>query len=234
MTISTAALRSLQALLGLSSAVLFAACAFGHGVAEGDASFLQSKQGLQFWPYVYLGAKHMVTGYDHLLFLGGVIFFVSKIRDVGIYVTLFAIGHSLTLIAGVWLNIGANAYLVDALIGFSVVYKAFDNLGGCERLGLNIRPEPMIFVFGLAHGFGLATKLQELALDPNGLVGNLLAFNLGVEVGQLLALLAMVLGLVMWRRHRHFTRHAIFANIVVMAAGFLLTGYQLSGYFLTD
>ncbi len=214
--------------------MLFAACAFGHGVAEGDASFLQSKQGLQFWPYVYLGAKHMVTGYDHLLFLGGVIFFVSKIRDVGIYVTLFAIGHSLTLIAGVWLNIGANAYLVDALIGFSVVYKAFDNLGGCERLGLNIRPEPMIFVFGLAHGFGLATKLQELALDPNGLVGNLLAFNLGVEVGQLLALLAMVLGLVMWRRHRRFTRHAIFANIVVMAAGFLLTGYQLSGYFLTD
>jgi len=209
MTISTAALRSLQALLGLSSAVLFAAYAFGHGVAEGDASFLQSKQGLQFWPYLYLGAKHMVTGYDHLLFLGGVIFFVSKIRDVGIYVTLFAVGHSLTLIAGVWLNIGANAYLVDALIGFSVVYKAFDNLGGCERLGLNIRPEPMIFVFGLAHGFGLATKLQELALDPNGLVGNLLAFNLGVEVGQLLALLAMVLGLVMWRRHRHFTRHAI-------------------------
>ena len=205
--------------------------AHAHGISESSRAAM-AEGGLL--DYVWLGAEHMVTGYDHLLFLGGVIFFVSQIRDVGIYVTLFAVGHSLTLIAGVWLNIAANAYLVDALIGFSVVYKAFDNLGGCQRLGLNISPQPMVFVFGLAHGFGLATKLQELALDPNGLVGNLLAFNLGVEVGQLLALLAMVLGLVMWRRHRHFTRHAIFANIVVMAAGFLLTGYQLSGYFLTD
>ena len=234
MLTSTTVLRSFQTLLGLGVAVLLVSYAFGHGVAEGDASFLQSKQGLQFWPYAYLGAKHMVTGYDHLLFLGGVIFFVSQIRDVGIYVTLFAIGHSLTLIAGVWLNIEANIYLVDALIGFSVVYKAFDNLGGCERLGLHIKPQPMVFVFGLAHGFGLATKLQELALDQDGLLGNLLAFNLGVEVGQLVALLAMVLGLIIWRRHRYFTRQAIIANIAIMAAGFLLTGYQLSGYFLTD
>ncbi len=233
MLTSTAPFRTFQTLFGLSMTLLFASYAFGHGVAEGDASFLQSKQGLQFWPYAYLGAKHMLTGYDHLLFLGGVIFFVSQIRDVGIYVTLFAIGHSLTLIAGVWFNIEANIYLVDALIGFSVVYKAFDNLGGCQRLGLTIKPQPMVFAFGLAHGFGLATKLQELALDQEGLLGNLLAFNLGVEVGQLLALLAMVLGLIIWRRHRYFTRQAIIANIVIMAAGFLLTGYQLSGYFLT-
>jgi hypothetical protein len=225
-------IRSLQVLLWLATAAIFSAYAFGHGVAEGDANFLQSKQGLQFWPYFYLGAKHMVTGYDHLLFLGGVIFFVSRLRDVGIYVTLFAIGHSLTLITGVWLNITANAYLVDAVIGFSVVYKAFDNLGGCNRLGLNIKPEPMVFVFGLVHGFGLATKLQELALDPDGLLGNLIAFNIGVEAGQFLALLIMVLGLLFWRRTKQFKRQAIIANIVVMVAGFLLIGYQLSGYFL--
>ena len=225
-------LRSLQVLLWLAAAAMFSAYAFGHGVAEGDANFLQSKQGLQFWPYFYLGAKHMVTGYDHLLFLGGVIFFVSRLRDVGIYVTLFAVGHSLTLITGVWLNIAANAYLVDAVIGFSVVYKAFDNLGGCSRLGLNIKPEPMVFVFGLVHGFGLATKLQELVLDPDGLLGNLVAFNIGVEAGQFLALLIMVLGLLFWRRTKQFERQAIIANIVVMVAGFLLIGYQLSGYFL--
>ena len=225
-------LRSLQVLLWLAAAAMFSAYAFGHGVAEGDANFLQSKQGLQFWPYFYLGAKHMVTGYDHLLFLGGVIFFVSRLRDVGIYVTLFAVGHSLTLITGVWLNIAANAYLVDAVIGFSVVYKAFDNLGGCSRLGLNIKPEPMVFVFGLVHGFGLATKLQELALDSDGLLGNLIAFNIGVEAGQFLALLIMVLGLLFWRRTKQFERQAIIANIVVMVAGFLLIGYQLSGYFL--
>ena len=127
----------------------------------------------------------MVTGYDHLLFLAGVIFFVYRLTDVALYVTLFAIGHSFTLILGVWLNIGANAYLVDALIGFSVVYKAFDNLGGCRQLGFDIPVRPMVLTFGLVHGFGLATKLQELSLDQDSLVGNLLAFNLGVEVGQL-------------------------------------------------
>ena len=200
----------MQILLWSTLGLLITSFAFAHGVAEGDANFLQSKEGLQFWPYFYLGAKHMVTGYDHLLF----------------------IGHSLTLITGVWLNIAANAYLVDAVIGFSVVYKAFDNLGGCSRLGLNIPPEPMVFVFGLIHGFGLATKLQELALDPNGLIGNLLAFNIGVEVGQLLALLFMLLGLVVWRRSRRFTQQAIFANIAIMLAGLLLIGYQLSGYYL--
>ena len=225
-------LRPMQILLWSTLGLLITSFAFAHGVAEGDANFLQSKEGLQFWPYFYLGAKHMVTGYDHLLFLGGVIFFVSRLRDVGIYVSLFAIGHSLTLITGVWLNITANAYLVDAVIGFSVVYKAFDNLGGCSRLGLNIPPEPMVFLFGLIHGFGLATKLQELALDPNGLIGNLLAFNIGVEVGQLLALLFMLLGLVVWRRSRRFTQQAIFANIAIMLAGLLLIGYQLSGYYL--
>ena len=226
----------LRSLLVIAATVFLLFCSvlvFAHGVAEGDANFLQNQQGLQFWPYFYLGAKHMVTGYDHLLFLAGVIFFVYRLRDVGIYVTLFAIGHSLTLIFGVWLNIGANAYLVDALIGFSVVYKAFDNLGGCQRLGLNIAPRPMVLAFGLAHGFGLATKLQELSLDEDSLVGNLLAFNLGVEVGQFCALLAMVLGLIIWRRSRYFTAQAIAANIAIMAAGFLLIGFQLSGYFLS-
>ena len=211
---------------------LSAGAAAAHNVTEGDAGYIQEIWGVNIIPFMYLGAKHMVTGYDHLLFLGGVIFFVSRLRDVGIYVTLFAVGHSLTLITGVWLNIAANAYLVDAVIGFSVVYKAFDNLGGCSRLGLNIKPEPMVFVFGLVHGFGLATKLQELALDPDGLLGNLVAFNIGVEAGQFLALLIMVLGLLFWRRTKQFERQAIIANIVVMVAGFLLIGYQLSGYFL--
>ncbi|MEC8047178.1 MAG: HupE/UreJ family protein [Pseudomonadota bacterium] len=233
MTLNPRLLKTLITLLGLSALAFSGELALAHGVAEGDANFLQNQQGFQFWPYAYLGAKHMVTGYDHLLFLAGVIFFVYRLTDVALYVTLFAIGHSFTLILGVWLNIGANAYLVDALIGFSVVYKAFDNLGGCRQLGFDIPVRPMVLTFGLVHGFGLATKLQELSLDQDSLVGNLLAFNLGVEVGQFCALLAMVLGFTIWRRSRYFTAHAITANIVIMTAGFLLMGYQLSGYFLS-
>ena len=216
------------AILGL----VLAPSVFAHGVAEGDASFLQGKEGFHFWPYFYLGAKHMVTGYDHLLFLAGVIFFLYRLRDVGIYVTLFAIGHSLTLIIGVWFDIPANAYIIDAIIGFSVVYKAFENLGGFQRLGINPNTQLAVLIFGLFHGFGLATKLQEISLSQEGLLANLVAFNVGVEVGQLLALLAIIALMAVWRRQSSFGRQAIVANIALMFAGYLLVGYQLSGLFL--
>jgi hypothetical protein len=216
------------AILGL----VLAPSVFAHGVAEGDASFLQGKEGFHFWPYFYLGAKHMVTGYDHLLFLAGVIFFLYRLRDVGIYVTLFAIGHSLTLIIGVWFDIPANAYIIDAIIGFSVVYKAFENLGGFQRLGINPNTQLAVLIFGLFHGFGLATKLQEISLSQEGLLANLVAFNVGVEVGQLLALLAIIALMAVWRRQGSFGRQAIVANIALMFAGYLLVGYQLSGFFL--
>ena len=214
----------------------FATCVsaslLAHGVAEGDANFLQSQQGFHFWPYFYLGAKHMVTGYDHLLFLAGVIFFLYRLRDVGIYVTLFALGHSLTLLAGVWFDIPANAYLIDAIIGLSVVYKGFENIGGFDRLGIKINTKLAVCVFGLFHGFGLATKLQELAISEDGLFGNLLAFNLGVEVGQLTALVGIVTVMNIWRTRQSFSRQAWLANTVLMTCGFMLIGYQLTGYFI--
>jgi hypothetical protein len=194
---------------------------------------LQGKEGFHFWPYFYLGAKHMVTGYDHLFFLAGVIFFLYRLRDVGIYVTLFAVGHSLTLIVGVWFDIPANAYLIDAIIGFSVVYKAFENLGGFQRLGVNPNTRLAVLTFGLFHGFGLATKLQEISLSQEGLLANLIAFNVGVEIGQLLALLAIIALMSAWRRQSSFSRQAIIANTALMFAGYLLVGYQLSGFFLT-
>ena len=174
----------------------------------------------------------MVTGYDHLLFLAGVIFFLYRLSDVGIYVTLFAAGHSLTLIVGVWFDIPANAYIIDAIIGFSVVYKAFENLGGFQRLGVHRNTRLAVLIFGLFHGFGLATKLQEISLSQEGLLANLIAFNVGVEVGQLLALLAMITLMSAWRRQSSFPRLAIVANTALMFAGYLLVGYQLSGFFL--
>lgn len=204
-----------------------------HGVAEGDRLFIENNAGLQLVPFVYLGAKHMVTGYDHLLFLLGVIFLLRQWRDVGVYVSLFAIGHSITLLAGVLGQWQVNAYLIDAVIGLSVVYKALDNLGGFQAVGWRPEPRAAVFIFGLIHGLGLATKLQEFHLADEGLVANIIAFNVGVEFGQLLALGGMLILMALWQRAAGFARHAVIANGALMAAGFLLTFHQLAGYALS-
>jgi HupE/UreJ protein len=209
-----------------------AAGAWAHGVSGGDAEYLKNISGVQFFPLMYLGAKHMVTGYDHLLFLASVIFFLYRLKDVALYVTLFAIGHSTTLLVGVLAGVHASPYIVDAIIGLSVVYKALENIGALKRMGLNIDPRAAVLLFGLAHGFGLATKLQELSLSREGLTGNIIAFNIGVECGQFAALALILLVLQLWRRSPSFNRYAYFTNVLIMAAGFVLFGYQLTGYFV--
>ena len=209
--------------------------ALAHGVAEGDKGYIEETTGPQIGAFLYLGAKHMVTGYDHLLFLFGVIFFLYRMREVASYVTLFAIGHSTTLIAGVLLGTNVSAYLVDAIIGLSVVYKALDNLGAIQRwIGVQPNTKAAVLIFGFFHGFGLATKLQDFALSSDGLITNLIAFNVGVEMGQILALSAILIIMGYWRRTRSFAKHAFTANVVLMTAGFVLTGYQLAGLFLGD
>ncbi len=211
---------------------LFAAPAMAHGIAGADAAFVAASTGPQIVPFLYLGAKHMVTGYDHLLFILGVVFFLYRLRHVALYVTMFSIGHSITLLSGVLSNIHVNSYLVDAVIGLSVAYKAFDNLGGLKTV-LGVQPNTKLAVlgFGLVHGFGLATKLQALKLSAEGLVANMIAFNVGVELGQLLALSAILAVMLWWRGRPGFARQAIAANVVIMAVGFLLMEFQLAGYF---
>src|ERR1700688_2400692 len=212
---------------------LFPGSASAHNVSKCDASFVQSNHGAAIAPFLYLGAKHMVTGYDHLAFLVGVIFFLYKLKDVVLYVSLFTIGHSITLLAGVLGGIHANSYVIDAIIGFSVVYKAFDNMGGFQRfLGFEPNTKLAVLIFGLFHGFGLATKLQELDLSKNGLVTNIVSFNVGVEVGQVLALTAVLIALSIWRTRPGFLRHAFATNTILMAVGFLLVGYQVARYFV--
>ena len=207
--------------------------AVAHGVAQADAAFIERIAGMHLIPYMYLGAKHMVTGYDHLLFLAGVIFFLYRIKDVALYVTLFAVGHSTTLLLGVLAGIRADAYIVDAIIGLSVVYKAFENIGGFRRLGLEIDTRAAVLLFGFAHGFGLSTKLQDLAISDDGLVPNMIAFNVGVEMGQFAALAVILIGFEAWRRSGTFLRGAYAANVAIMAAGFTLFGYQLTGYLVS-
>jgi hypothetical protein len=219
----------------LFALLMFAACfvAAAHGVAGADKAFLAQTTGAQIVPFMYLGAKHMVTGYDHLLFLLGVIFFLYRLREVAAYVTLFAIGHSATLLYGVLSGTHVNAYIVDAIIGLSVVYKALDNLGAFQRwFGVQPNTRIAVLFFGLCHGFGLATKLQELTLSADGLVTNIVAFNVGVELGQIIALGIILIAMDIWRTSRRFERQAYSANVALMTAGFILIGYQLTGYVL--
>lgn len=205
--------------------------AFAHNVAQGDKGYILEMTGMNLLPFTYLGAKHMVTGYDHLLFLFGVIFFLYKPKHIGIYVSLFAIGHSATLLFGVLFGTTISSYLIDAIIGLSVVYKALDNMGAYQRwFGIQPNTKAATLIFGLFHGFGLATKIQEFDIAPDGLIPNLLAFNVGVEIGQLLALGAILIAISFWRRTESFWRHAYTANVAIMSAGFMLIGYQLTGY----
>lgn len=212
--------------------LLFTGSVLAHGVSTEDAAFLESVSGFSFFPYLYLGAKHMFTGYDHLLFLAGVIFFLYRMKDVALYVSLFAIGHSITLLLGVLGGIRADAYIVDAIIGLSVVYKGFENIGGFKRLGININTRAAVFLFGLVHGFGLSTKLQDLTLTQEGLVPNIISFNIGVELGQLSALAFILLAFQYWRQHESFIKGAVATNLLIMTAGFMLFGYQLTGYLI--
>ena len=221
-------------LIGVLLYLLVNAAAHAHGVAEGDKGYIQEISGRHLLPFIYLGAKHMVTGYDHLLFLAAVIFFLYKLKAIALYVSLFAIGHSATMLYGVYAGVHANAYLIDAIIGLSVVYKALDNLGACQRwFGWQPDPRAATLVFGLFHGFGLAAKVQDYDIAPYGLLHNLLAFNVGVEIGQLLALGIILIAMGYWRRTAGYFRHAYTANVALICAGFMLIGYQLTGLFVS-
>ncbi|TVO69333.1 HupE/UreJ family protein [Denitromonas ohlonensis] len=219
-----------QLIVGVLLTVLFSAVAHAHGVADGDKGYIQEITGTHLLPFTYLGAKHMVTGYDHLLFLAGVVFFLYKLKDIALYVSLFAVGHSLTMLYGVYAGVNVNPYIIDAIIGLSVVYKALDNLGAYQRwFGVRPSTRAATLIFGLFHGFGLAAKIQEFEIARDGLLPNLLAFNVGVEVGQLLALGMILIVMGYWRRTASFLKHAYTANVALMCAGFLLIGYQLTG-----
>jgi hypothetical protein len=228
---------SLKKLINNAVLLLFCLISIGvyaHGVDEQTQSFLSLNKGVAFGPFLYVGAKHMITGYDHLLFLVGVIFFLFRTREVIIYVSYFTLGHSLTLLIGVMANIQVNAYLIDAIIALSIVYKGFDNLGGFKRFfGKQPNTKAAVLIFGLFHGLGLATKLQEFEFDKEGLFVNLLGFNLGVEIGQFLALGFVLLLIAIWRRYDSYLKFSKITNTLLMAAGFLLLGFQLTGYFMS-
>lgn len=225
-------MKPIKILLSIAFFLAMGSVLYAHGVDEDTQTFLSENSGVAFVPFLYIGAKHMLTGYDHLLFLVGVIFFLYRPKEILLYVSFFTIGHSVTLLLGVLANMSINSYLIDAIIALSIVYKGFDNLGGFERFfGKQPNTKAAVLIFGLFHGFGLASKLQELSFDRDGLLANLIGFNIGVEIGQFIALILVLFIITNWRRSESFLKFSTLTNTLLMAAGFLLFGYQLVGYF---
>lgn len=216
--------------------VLFASIALwpwslhGHGLSEGDRQSMVSGGLLD---YVWLGASHMVTGYDHLLFLLGLIFYITKFSDVVRLISAFTLGHCATLLVATFLSITADHFLIDAIIALTVIYKAFDNLDGFKRWFKTDAPDlsVLVFVFGLIHGFGLSARLQQLPLGHDGLLSKILSFNVGVEMGQVAALVPMLLLLSFWRKTPSFNHFKVACNVVIMALGVGLFVFQMMGFF---
>ncbi len=223
--------KPLASMPALAATLLLPATAWAHGISDADRQRMLDGGYLQ---YVGLGATHMLTGYDHLLFLFGVVFFLTTFRDIAKFVTAFTVGHCITLVFATFLQITWNYFLVDALIAFSVIYKGFDNNGGFQKhLGMK-SPNllAVVFGFGLLHGFGLSTRLQQLPLgdDKVSMLMRILSFNVGVELGQIAALSAMVALLAIWRKRQSFARFSTVANAGLVLAGGLLLLMQLHGY----
>ncbi|PCI34248.1 MAG: hypothetical protein COB54_00170 [Alphaproteobacteria bacterium] len=207
--------------------------AFAHGITEEARRRMIEGGDLE---YLILGAEHMVTGYDHLLFLFGVMFFLTRFTSILKFVTAFTLGHTITLISATYLGITMNYYLIDTIIALTVIYKGFENLGGFKKYFNRDAPNLllMVMLFGLIHGFGLSTRLQTLPIDADtGMLMHIISFNAGVELGQIAALLAMWVVLYFWRSTKSFKAFSGFANIMLIVIGALLALMQLHGFLHT-
>ena len=207
---------------------------FAHGISESDIQAMIDGGNMQ---YIWLGATHMLSGYDHLLFLLGVIFFLTSTKDIVKFVTVFTLGHSITLVFATFMSITMNYYLIDAVIALSVIYKAFDNNGRFQSY-LGVKSPNlllMVFLFGLIHGFGLSTRLQQLPLGEQNIdmLIRIISFNVGVEFGQIIALVIMLIPLTQWRKFASFERWSRVTNDMLMFAGLMLFLMQMHGYLHT-
>lgn len=203
---------------------------FGHGVSQSDQETLNNGGLLS---YIFVGAKHMVTGYDHLLFLAGVIFYLSNFKDIIRFITVFTIGHSITLISATYLGIKADEHLIDAVIALSVLYKGFENLGGFKSI-FNVKSPNllmMVFLFGLIHGFGLSTRLQSFEMGAGQFLAKIISFNIGVELGQILALIPIVFIISKWKSLKSYDVFYKVVNWFLVLAGIGLFILQMYGYF---
>jgi hydrogenase/urease accessory protein HupE len=202
---------------------------YGHDVSSGDQAILNDGGLLS---YIWVGAKHMLTGYDHLLFLVGVVFYLTGIKDILKFITVFTIGHSITLILGTYLQIQVNEYFIDAIIALSVLYKGFENLKGFEKYFKIKSPNLllMVLIFGLIHGLGLSTRLQSFDMGDDQILAKIISFNVGVEFGQVAALIPIVFLITRWQQKSSYTAFYKACNTYLIIAGIALFCYQIALY----
>lgn len=214
---------------GMLTIALLSGGAFAHGMSEEEKQTILQGGNLR---YLWIGMTHMLSGYDHLAFVFGIIFFLTTLRDIAKYVTAFTVGHSVTLIYATFNAIQMNYFLIDAVIGLSVSYIAFANLDGFRKY-LGVNPPNMLAMIvglGLIHGFGLSTRLQELPLSEDHLLMNIVSFNVGIELGQITALAAMLLLIAAWRKSHFFQTFSLMTNYTLILAGAFLFLMQMHGY----
>ena len=184
--------------------------------------------------YFALGVEHILLGFDHLMFVLALLLLVRDAKRLIGAITAFTIAHSLTL-AGTtfgWIRLASAP--VEAAIALSIMFVAVEIMrvrAGQPSLTATI-PWLASFAFGLLHGFGLSTRLQQLPLgdDPVAMLWRILSFNVGVELGQLAALVVMVALLATWRQRPSFKRFSFAANLALVYAGFYLLFVQLHGF----
>lgn len=212
--------------------LLFPAFVMAHEVSDADQEILNNGD---LFSYIYVGAKHMLTGYDHLLFLTGVIFYLNGFKDIIKFISVFTLGHCITLIGATYIGIKADEHLIDAVIALSVFYKGFENLGGFKKLNIE-SPNLlfMVFIFGLIHGFGLSTRLQSFDVGSDQFLAKIISFNIGVEFGQIIALIPIVILITEWKKRKSFEAFYKSANTYLIIAGIGLFIYQLYNYFSTS
>lgn len=204
---------------------------FGHGVSQEEKNMILEGKNLK---YIYIGIIHMLKGYDHLLFLLGIVFLIKSRSQIIKLITAFTLGHSITLIFATINSIQVNSYIIESTIAFSVCYIAFVNLKGFEKL-FNIKPLNtlvMVFIFGLIHGLGLSSILQQFPLKSESLLSNIISFNIGIEIGQLIAIFIIYLILSMIKKYSIYNIFKIFVNILIYLAGLFLCYIQIQNYLL--
>lgn len=209
--------------------MLLVSQAFAHGMSEAEKQLIVDGGNLR---YLWIGATHMLSGYDHLLFVFGIIFFLTRFKDIVKYITAFTLGHSATLIYATFMGLQINYFLIDAVIGLSVAYIAFANLDGFKKYW-NVKAPNLLYMIvglGLIHGLGLSTRLQQLPLSEDQLLLNIISFNVGIELGQVLALTVMLVILAGWRKSESFTQFSRVSNMFLIIAGFYLAMMQMHGY----
>ena len=208
---------------------LLSQVAYAHGMSEADKQAIIDGGNML---YLWIGATHMLSGYDHLAFVFGIVFFLNNFREIVKYVSAFTVGHSVTLIYATFNGVQLNYFMIDAVIALSVCYIAFANIDGFRKY-LNITPPNMmlmIVVLGLIHGFGLSTRLQELPLTTDHLLMNIISFNVGIELGQIMALAVMLSLIAIWRKRDSFKAFSLLANYSLIVAGGLLFLMQMHDF----